>query len=359
MHMADALLSPAVGGALWAASAGAIAYSSHKVSRELDDWKVPLMGVLGAFLFAAQMINFTIPATGSSGHLGGGLLLTILLGPYAAFLTMASVLVMQALFFADGGLLALGCNIINMGFIPAFIVYPLIYKKIAGINPGQTRLATATLLSAVIGLQLGPFGVVLETLFSGISALPFSTFVLLMLPIHLAIGIVEGAVTIAVISFVFNARPEILQSAREARPIGKQPLRNMVLTFLVAAFLTGGILSWFVSSNPDGLEWAIAKVTGQEELKGPQQGLHGALASLQEATAFLPDYSFRKPAEPRKDAVLPSGVLNREATKVSGEQKKDVGNKVATSVSGVVGASMTLCLVFLCGFVLKRRGQAV
>ena len=93
------------------------------------------MGVLGAFIFAAQMINFTIPATGSSGHLGGGMILSILLGPYAAFLVMASVLVVQALFFGDGGLLALGCNIFNLGFWPCFIVYPLIYKKIAGDDP--------------------------------------------------------------------------------------------------------------------------------------------------------------------------------------------------------------------------------
>ena len=110
MHMADALLSPAVGGTMWAASALSIAYSSKKLRSEADDRKVPLMGVLGAFVFAAQMINFTIPATGSSGHLGGGLLLAILLGPHAAFLTIASVLVVQALFFADGGLLALGCK---------------------------------------------------------------------------------------------------------------------------------------------------------------------------------------------------------------------------------------------------------
>ena len=99
MHMADALLSPGVGATMWTASAGAIAYCSKKVREELDDRKVPLMGVLGAFIFAAQMINFTIPATGSSGHLGGGLILAILLGPHAAFLTIASVLVVQALFF--------------------------------------------------------------------------------------------------------------------------------------------------------------------------------------------------------------------------------------------------------------------
>ena len=140
MHMADALLSPAVGGTMWGVAAGTIAYSSMKVKKELDDRKVPLMGVLGAFIFAAQMINFTIPATGSSGHLGGGLLLAILLGPYAAFLTIASVLVVQSLFFADGGILALGCNIFNLGFFPAFIAYPFIYRKIAGSQPGRTRL---------------------------------------------------------------------------------------------------------------------------------------------------------------------------------------------------------------------------
>ena len=99
MHMADALLSPVVGGTMWAVSAGAIACCSAKLRKELDDRNVPLMGVLGAFIFAAQMINFTIPVTGSSGHLGGGLLLAILLGPHAAFLTIASVLVVQALFF--------------------------------------------------------------------------------------------------------------------------------------------------------------------------------------------------------------------------------------------------------------------
>ena len=121
MHMADALLSPMVGGTMWAATAGILAYCSRKVKQEIDDHKIPLMGVLGAFVFAAQMINFTIPATGSSGHLGGGMLLAILLGPYAAFLVIASVLTVQALFFGDGGLFALGCNIFNLGFFPCFV----------------------------------------------------------------------------------------------------------------------------------------------------------------------------------------------------------------------------------------------
>ena len=119
MHMAAALISPSVGGTFWALSAGALGYSAVKIKRELAragegieggegmGKKVSLMAVSGAFVFAAQMINFTIPATGSSGHIGGGILLACLLGSYPALLTVASVLAIQALFFADGGLLAL------------------------------------------------------------------------------------------------------------------------------------------------------------------------------------------------------------------------------------------------------------
>ncbi|MBT1072970.1 energy-coupling factor ABC transporter permease [Pelotalea chapellei] len=341
MHMADALLSPAVGGAMCAVSAGTIAYCSRKVRQELDDKKVPLMGVLGAFLFAAQMINFTIPATGSSGHIGGGMLLTILLGPYAAFLTIASVLVVQSLFFADGGLLALGCNIFNMGFFPAFLAYPFIYKKMVGNNPNQTRLTLAIMVSAIVCLQLGPFGVVLETVLSGVSSLPFSTFVLLMQPIHLAIGAVEGLVTVAVVTFVFKARPEILQGALEAGPTGSRPVRTVVVAFLVAALFIGGIVSLFASKNPDGLEWAIAKVTGKEELEASKQGLHGVLADLQQKTAFLPDYSFRKQPEPKKSETVPV--------------QKDEAGKVGTSAAGLVGTMIVLALAFLSGLVLKKR----
>jgi len=358
MHMADALLSPAVGGAMWAVSGSTLAYCAKKVHNELDDSKVPLMGVLGAFLFAAQMINFTIPATGSSGHLGGGLLLTVLIGPYAAFLTIASVLVVQALFFADGGILALGCNIFNMGFIPAFIVYPFIYKKIIGNNPSQTRMNLAIMVSAVIGLQLGPFSVVLQTLFSGISALPFSTFVLLMQPIHLAIGVVEGFVTVTIISFVYKAKPEILQGALESRPIGNHSVRNVLLAFFAAALITGGIVSWYASANPDGLEWAIAKVTGKEEVEAAKDGLHNTLAALQEKTAFLPDYSFKKVPEPKKEGAQTTGQVKKEGTNSEGEKKVEEGGKLGTTVSGLIGALFTLALAFLAGFALKKRNQS-
>src|SRR5665648_510144 len=174
-----------------AASGVTAAYCARKVREDFDQSKVPLMGVLGAFIFASQMLNFTIPGTGSSGHLGGGLILAILLGPEAAFLVMASVLTVQALFFADGGLLALGSNMFNLGFLPAFVAYPLVYKLIVGARRTRRRVTTGSLVAALVGLQLGALGVVLETTMSGVSELPFGTFVMMMLPIHLGIGVVE------------------------------------------------------------------------------------------------------------------------------------------------------------------------
>jgi cobalt/nickel transport system permease protein len=338
MHMADALISPAVGGTMWAATAGLTVYSARKLKQEMDDRKLPLMGVLGAFVFAAQMINFTIPATGSSGHLGGGMILAILLGPYAAFLTMASVLAVQALFFADGGLLALGCNIFNLGFFPCFIAYPLIYKKVVGERPTQGRILLGALAAAILSLQMGAFGVVVETWLSGISALPFSTFVLLMQPIHLAIGIVEGLVTATVVTFVWKARPEILEMAPPSALGAPRSFKPVILGLVALALLTGGFLSWFASTHPDGLEWAIKGVTGKEEVEAPKAGAHGVLAALQEKLAFLPDYDFRKPEG------------EKEAKKEESWPEVNPGK----SLAGVLGAAITLLLVAAIGFGLKK-----
>ena len=337
MHMADALISPAVGGAMWAVTGGLIAHSARKLKQELDERKVPLMGVLGAFIFAAQTINFTIPVTGSSGHIGGGMILAILLGPDAAFITIASVVTVQALFFADGGLLALGCNIFNMGFFPCFIAYPLIYKKIAGARPTPGRILAGSVISVVLGLQLGAFSVVMQTVGSGISALPFKTFVLLMQPIHLAIGLVEGLITSAVVSFVWKARPEILTLAATARPVGALSLRRLLAGLALATLLTAGVLSGFASTRPDGLEWAMFKTSGQAALRTPEPGIAATLGSIQQKTALLPDYDFKKPASPEPASVHPAAVVN-----------------AGTSLAGLVGSTLTLGLVVLSGVILRK-----
>ena len=342
MHMADALMSAEVGAAMWAVSAGTIACCSARLGRGVDDRRVPLMGVLGAFLFAAQMINFSIPGTGSSGHLGGGLLLAILLGPGAALLTIASVLVVQALFFADGGLLALGCNIFNVGVIPALIVYPFCYRNLIGNNPAPQRLTCATMISAVLALQLGSFAVVLETLGSGMSSLPFAPFAWLMQPIHLAIGLVEGAVTVAVVSFVRKARPDLLP-AGTATPGRRSPARLLVAC-LACALLTAGAFSGLASRHPDGLEWSIAKVTGKPELSPVQKGVHGAMAAIQGATAWFPEYDFKRPA---------ASVAPLHQSPVTPEH---VGN-LGTGIAGITGTVLTLLFACALGLLLKRRNQ--
>lgn len=348
MHMSDSLISPAVGGAMWAAAGCLIAHSARRLKHGLDERKAPLMGVLGAFVFSAQMINFSIPLTGSSGHIGGGMILSILLGPEAAFVAIASVITVQALFFADGGMLALGCNIVNMGFFSCFVAYPLIYKKIAGGRPAAPRrILTGSILSVVVGLQMGALGVVLETTCSGISELPFKAFFLLMQPIHLAIGMVEGVVTAAVATCVWEARPEILELAAAARPMGGLAVKKVLGGLAALTILAAGMLSWFASTHPDGLEWSMARTSGRGELAAPGGAVHAAAERIQRLTAFLPDYDF-KPAEK-------SGA--RVAAAQTSEGPAPVVN-AGTTTAGLVGSALTLGMIALLGMVLKTRRPA-
>jgi cobalt/nickel transport system permease protein len=275
-----------------AVSAGAIGLSVKKISGDrLDEKKIPMMGVMGAFVFAAQMINFTIPGTGSSGHIGGGILLAAILGPFPALLTITAVLIIQCLLFADGGLLALGCNIFNMGVCACLIGWPLIYRPLLRRGLTKKRITAASVLAVTASLQLGAFCVVLETLASGVTALPFKTFLLLMQPIHLAIGLVEGLVTAAVLCFLHAARPELLTAALEEKQIsGGVPLKKVLITFLALAAVLAGVVSLYASQNPDGLEWSIRGVTGSTELKSGD-AVHKAAGKAVKRTALMPDYA--------------------------------------------------------------------
>lgn len=333
MHMADALISPAVGGSMWAVSAGAIAWCSRKVRDGQDERQVPLMGVLGAFVFAAQMINFAIPGTGSSGHIGGGLLLALLLGPHAAFLVIASVLVVQALFFADGGLLALGCNMFNLGIIPAFAAYPLVYRHLAGPLPSRSRLTMATIAAAVVAAQIGALGVVMQTTASGISALPFAAFAGVMLPLHLPIGLAEGVITAAVAAFVTKAGHELPYGTGFA-PTPATRKFPLAPALLVAALLIAGICSRFASALPDGLEYSVQRIAAKSTPAVPGNGLHAILAKAQETFSPMPNNAIQKPA-----------TVGGES-----EGEHDAGSPVA----GLVGAIATMLAVVLCGAILKR-----
>lgn len=322
MHMADALLSPAVGGTMLAVSAGVLACSLRDLRKNFQESRIPLMGVAGAFVFAAQMVNFAIPGTGSSGHIGGAVLLAALLGPSPAFLVMAGVLLIQALFFADGGVLAWGCNLFNLGFFGCFLAYPYIFRPIAGKRMGRTRVFVASLAACIVSLELGAFAVTLETLLSGVTELPFGAFVSVMLPIHLAIGFGEGLATGAVLLFVREHLPGAESLRLEEK---KFSVTRLSLVMGLAALLIGGGLSLLASGDPDGLEWSMAKTAGSAELE--RSGVvHSFFSGLADTLALLPDYAF-------PGSETPAGTV----------------------VAGIVGCLFCALLLGVDGYLICRR----
>ena len=349
MHMADALLAPAVAATMYAASGVTAGISVHKLRKDDEPQKLPTMAVAAALVFAGQMINYTIPGTGSSGHMCGGMLLSALLGPQAGFLSMIVILAIQCLFFADGGLLALGANVWNMAFYGCFVGYYLIWRPIMrsslfgeGKGAQRGRIILASILGCVITLQLGAFSVVLETSLSGITELPFGAFVALMQPIHLAIGLIEGLITSAVLVFVFESRPELLRDVNAQPGEAKRSLKAVIAILAVVALIVGGGLSLLASSNPDGLEWALfgnaeegyAQNMGlDEENFGKSDAAHDKAGAIQESTSFLPDYAF----------------------------SNDGDNPAGTTVSGIVGAGMVagvaLLICFAGGFFRKKNNR--
>lgn len=330
--MADAFLSPAVGGGMWALSAAAVGVSIRK-NRELTGESnriVSLTAVSAAFIFAAQMINFTIPGTGSSGHIAGALFLCILLGPYLSFLAMGAILLIQALFFADGGILAFGANLFNMAFFTNFIAYPLIYRPLTKKTVSKKRIFGASILGSVAGLQMGAFAVVLQTLLSGRVELPFTAFVLLMQPIHLAIGIIEGMITAVLVSYLSTHAPDIFDDS-PAAAYGEVKSGRSLGLIGGAAFFCAGIVSLFASSLPDGLEWSI-EGAGLSLVPGAVSGgIHQGAEAVQEFLSFLPDYGFAFEAE---GALAAAG----------------------TTVAGIAGVALTGLVLYIAGSRMRKTG---
>ncbi len=286
MHMADALINPAVGLTMAAVSVTAIGFGCHFLRKLPNhEGKLPLLALSGAFIFAAQMINFAIPGTGSSGHIGGGLLLAAILGPWPALLTMAIILFIQCLFFADGGLLALGCNIFNMGIIPCLCIYPVMRRLM------QRHPVAGSLLAAEAALCLGALAVVIETTLSGIAQLPTLPFAQLMIPIHLAIALGEGLATASILVFLANTKPEILSLKLSGTPRFHLSRKSLVLIAISSVLLTGLGLSTFASTRPDGLEWAIQN-TSSLQLSADGH-IYQHAEAIQNAAAFFPDYEIQ------------------------------------------------------------------
>lgn len=258
--MSDTLVSPPVFVTAGVLSLGLLGLSVYKLkhpsknstTNDNKEELLPLMGVLGAFIFAAQIIHFSIPGTGSSGHIVGGILLAAVLGPWAAFLTLSAILILQCLLLAAGGVMALGCNIFNMAALSTLAAYPLIFRPLMHKGASLGRILSASVLASAFALVIGALAVTLETEASDITALPLGQFLWFMLPIHLVLGIFEGLATTAVLYVVQLNRPELLVSAySEDRPrnLRSIKLKHSLVGILLAALPIGVRASGIGSSH--------------------------------------------------------------------------------------------------------------
>jgi cobalt/nickel transport system permease protein len=243
LHIPDGFLSLAISLVFWAATIVLLAVAVRRTSNELGERQIPLMGVMAAFIFAAQMINFPV-AGGTSGHLLGGALAAMALGPWAAMLVMASVIGVQALLLQDGGLVVMGANIFNMGLLTALIGYG-IYRSVLG-RPRGVRLAVAG-VAAWLSVMAGALFTSLQLWLSGTSSL--AVVVPAMLGVHALIGIGEALITVAALTFIMRTRPDLLETQASDARGG----RGWVVGGMVAALIVV-LLSPLASADPDGLE---------------------------------------------------------------------------------------------------------
>ncbi len=243
MHIPDNFLSIAVSLICWAITAVTLGVAISRTNKSLGEKQVPLMGVMAAFIFAAQMINFPVLG-GTSGHLLGGVLAAITLGPWAGMLVMTAVIAVQGLLFQDGGLIVMGANILNMGILTCAVGYGL-YRSVLGSN--RTIKLAVIGVAAWLSVMAGALSTALQIWLSGNAEVQI--IVPAMLFVHAFIGLGEALITVAAIVFILRSRPDLLGEGSESAQGSKGWILTGVLITLAVV-----LLSPFASASPDGLE---------------------------------------------------------------------------------------------------------
>jgi cobalt/nickel transport system permease protein len=303
LHIPDGFLSLVIALIFWGFTIITVGIAISKTNKSLGEKQVPLMGIMAAFIFAAQMLNFPV-AGGTSGHFLGGALAAIVLGPWAGILVMTAVIALQALLFQDGGLLVMGANIFNMGLLTTMIGFGL-YRSVIGRRKG-IRLAVAG-IAAWLAVVASALITALQLWLSGTSRLEI--VVPAMLGVHVLIGLGEAVITVAALSFIEQTRPDLVNEKETAAKGGRGWIYAGVFISLLAV-----LLSPLASADPDGLERVAEDI--------------GFLAQGQDAPyQILPDYT------------IP--FLGETA--------------LSTIIAGMVGALVVLGIMILIGNMLRRK----
>ncbi|MGW1715074.1 energy-coupling factor ABC transporter permease [Streptomyces sp. NPDC002156] len=329
MHVPDGFINAPVSVAAGVVAAGAVAVSLRGARRELDERTAPLAGLVAAFIFAVQMLNFPV-AAGTSGHLLGGALAAILVGPYTGVLCVSVVLLMQGILFADGGLTALGVNITVMAVVTSVVAYAT-FRGLVKVLPKKRRSVTVSaFVAAAISVPAAAFAFTLVYAIGGTTDVPIGRVLTAMVGVHVLIGLGEAAITAFTVGAVIAVRPDLVHGARgltqklqlrvngelvDAAPEQPEPAltpapshrtRNVWLTGLAASLVLAGVVSFYASASPDGLEKVAA-----------DKGIDAKVEEHAAADSPLADYGVEGISDGRLSGGL-AGVIGVGVTVVAG-----------------------------------------
>lgn len=320
MHIPDGFLNLSTAAATGVAATSGVGYALHRLRQLLGEKAAPLMGVTAGCIFAAQMINFPV-AAGTSGHLMGGVLAAVLLGPWGGAIAITAVLIVQSLLFGDGGVLALGANVFNMAVIGSSLGY-CIYAPIRRLIGGPAGVAAGAIIAAWFSVLLAAIACSIELAASGTFA--FRATLTAMLGVHLFIALGEAVITGLAIAFVLRTRPDIIYGAYPTSPLASriQNVGQVVVGGLAIAIVIAAFASPWASSLPDGLEWSAESVVALDGQGLPEDP--GLLA------APIPDYEF-------------PGIETAA---------------LATSIAGIVGTLITFVFAYMVGRSLRMSAAS-
>ncbi|HEU0213807.1 MAG TPA: energy-coupling factor ABC transporter permease [Jiangellaceae bacterium] len=279
MHVPDGFLDASTSLATGAAAATAVGVALRKAREELDERAAPLAGLTAAFVFAVQMLNFPV-GVGTSGHLLGGTLAAVLVGPWTAVLCVSVVLIVQALLFADGGLTALGTNVTLMAVVTVAVGWFVTRAVLLVLPRRPASVVPASAVGALASVPAAALVFVLLFAVGGNADLPLATLTAAMLGWHVLVGIGEAVITALTVSAVVAVRPDLVYAARGVRPslqlkdadghlvdapVGpatadvSRSIRGIVIGGGAAALVLAGVVSFYASGNPDGLEYVAGE----------------------------------------------------------------------------------------------------